>query len=68
MNDYEVFDLGNVVLREGATLRDAKLACKTYGTLNEEKSNTIIYSKGTREDNPQPSPFGSSAISPLRSF
>ena len=43
MNDYEIFDLGDVVLREGATLRDAKLAYKTYGTLNEDKSNAIIY-------------------------
>jgi homoserine acetyltransferase len=68
VNNYEVFDLSDVVLREGATLRDTKLAYKTYETLNEEKSNTVIYSKGTREDNPQPSPFGSSAISPLGSF
>src|SRR3954471_23882077 len=43
MNDYETFDLGDVVLREGATLRDAKLAYKTYGTLNEEKSNAVVY-------------------------
>ena len=43
MNDYEVFDLGDVVLQQGATLRNAKLAYKTYGTLNEEKSNAIVY-------------------------
>ena len=43
MNDYEVFNLGDVVLQRGATLRDAKLAYKTYGTLNEEKSNAIVY-------------------------
>ncbi len=43
MNDYEVFDLGDVVLQRGATLRDAKLAYKTYGTLNEEKTNAIVY-------------------------
>jgi hypothetical protein len=43
MNDYEVFDLGDVVLREGATLRGAKLAYKTYGALNDEKSNAIVY-------------------------
>ena len=34
MNDYEVFDLGDVVLREGATLRNAKLGYKPYGTMN----------------------------------
>jgi len=43
VNNYEVFDLSDVVLREGATLRDAKLAYKTYGTLNEAKSNAIVY-------------------------
>jgi len=43
MNDYEVFNLGDVILQRGATLRDAKLAYKTYGTLNEEKSNAIVY-------------------------
>ena len=34
--DYEIFDLGNVVLQGGATLRNAKLAYKTYGTLNAD--------------------------------
>jgi homoserine O-acetyltransferase len=43
VNDHEVFDLGDVALQEGATLRDAKLAYKTYGTLNEDKSNAIVY-------------------------
>src|SRR3954453_7691332 len=43
MNDYEVFALGDVVLQEGAPLREAKLAYKTYGTLNEGKSNAIVY-------------------------
>jgi homoserine O-acetyltransferase len=32
MSDYAAFDLGNLVLQSGATLRDAKLAYKTYGT------------------------------------
>jgi homoserine O-acetyltransferase/O-succinyltransferase len=43
MVDYEVFELGDVQLRLGATLRDAKLAYKTYGTLDEDKSNAIVY-------------------------
>jgi hypothetical protein len=43
VNDYEVFELGDIALQEGATLRDAKLAYKTFGTLNENKSNAIIY-------------------------
>ena len=43
MNDCEVFDLGDVVLQEGATLREAKLAYQAYGTLNEDRSNAIVY-------------------------
>jgi homoserine O-acetyltransferase/O-succinyltransferase len=43
MVDYEVFDLGDVRLQMGATLRDAKLAYKTYGTLNQDRSNAIVY-------------------------
>jgi homoserine O-acetyltransferase/O-succinyltransferase len=43
MVDYEVFDLGDVRLQMGATLRDAKLAYKTYGTLDQDRSNAIVY-------------------------
>ncbi len=43
MNDYEIFNAGNVVLQSGITFRDAKLAYKTYGTLNADKTNAIIY-------------------------
>jgi homoserine O-acetyltransferase/O-succinyltransferase len=43
MVDYEVFDLGDVRLQMGATLRDAMLAYKTYGTLNQDRSNAIVY-------------------------
>ena len=42
MSDYEIFDLGDVALQKGATLRDAKLAYKTYGTLNARKDNVIL--------------------------
>lgn len=43
MSEYETFDLGDVALREGATLRGARLAYKTYGSLNEDKSNAVVY-------------------------
>lgn len=43
MLDYEIFELGDFVLQSGATLRDTKLAYKTYGTLNANKSNVIVY-------------------------
>jgi homoserine O-acetyltransferase/O-succinyltransferase len=43
MLDYEMFELGEVRLQMGETLRDAKLAYRTYGSLNEAKSNAIVY-------------------------
>ena len=43
MTDYEIFELGDVILRSEATLRGARLAYKTYGTLNGEKSNAVVY-------------------------
>ena len=42
MTDYDIFDLGDVVLQSGLTLRDAKLAYKTHGTLNSRKDNGIV--------------------------
>jgi homoserine O-acetyltransferase len=41
--DHEIFDLGDVPLQRGATLRDAKLAYKTYGKLDADKGNVIVY-------------------------
>jgi homoserine O-acetyltransferase len=41
--DYQTFDLGDFALTEGATLRDAKLAFKTYGTLSDARDNAILY-------------------------
>jgi len=46
MNDHEVFDPDDVVLQQGATLREAKLAYMTYRTLNEEKSSTVLFETG----------------------
>ena len=43
MVDYKIFELGEVALQSGATLRNAKLAYKTYGSLNTDKSNVIVY-------------------------
>ncbi|MFA5122942.1 alpha/beta fold hydrolase [Zavarzinia sp.] len=41
--DYEIYDLGDFKLQRGATIRDAKLAYKTFGTLNAAKDNVIVY-------------------------
>ncbi|MGM1047399.1 MAG: alpha/beta fold hydrolase [Bacillota bacterium] len=43
MRDYEIYELGDVLLQSGDTLPHAVLAYKTYGTLNAEKSNVILY-------------------------
>jgi homoserine O-acetyltransferase/O-succinyltransferase len=42
-DDYGVFELGDFVLEEGATLRGAFLAYKTYGQLSDAKDNAIVY-------------------------
>ena len=41
--DYEIYDLGDVKLQRGATLRGCKLAYKTFGTLSAAKDNVIVY-------------------------
>ena len=43
MADYSIFEAGDVVLQSGLTYRGARLAYKTYGTLNAAKSNAIVY-------------------------
>jgi homoserine O-acetyltransferase len=43
MPDYEIFEAGDVVLQSGLTYRKARLAYKTYGTLDATKSNAIVY-------------------------
>ncbi len=44
MADYEIFELGEVILQSGLTLRQAKLAYKTYGELNLARDNVIVMS------------------------
>jgi len=41
--DYEVYNLGDVPLQSGATIRGCTLAYKTFGTLNAAKDNVIVY-------------------------
>lgn len=42
MAEFDVFEAGDVVLQSAMTLRGAKLAYKTYGSLNARRDNTII--------------------------
>ena len=41
--DYSVFDAGDVVLQSGRTFPSMRIAYKTYGTLNADRSNVIVY-------------------------
>ena len=43
MTDFEIFELGDIVLQSKMTRRNAKLAYKTFGTLNAKKDNVIVY-------------------------
>ncbi len=40
--DFKLYDLGNLILASGETLRGASLAYRTCGVLNAEKSNAIL--------------------------
>lgn len=42
MTDHETFELGDVTLLSGATLPAARLAYRTYGTLNRAGDNAIV--------------------------
>ena len=42
MQDCEYFDLGDIKLLSGDILKSAKLAYKTYGTLNKNSDNVIV--------------------------
>jgi homoserine O-acetyltransferase/O-succinyltransferase len=39
---YETFNVGDLVLEGGGTLRQCNLAYAAFGTLNEAKSNAIL--------------------------
>ena len=43
MTGHRVFELGDLALQGGATLPGARIVYKTYGKLNEDKSNVILY-------------------------
>ena len=41
--DFQVFEAGNVPLQSGRTFRNMTIAYKTFGVLNDDKSNVIVY-------------------------
>lgn len=42
MSEYRLFELGDVVLQSGITLRGAKLAYQTYGRLSPARDNVVV--------------------------
>ena len=40
--DFDLFELGDLLLESGETLRGAKLAYRTFGQMNADKSNVIL--------------------------
>jgi homoserine O-acetyltransferase/O-succinyltransferase len=51
--DHSLHDLGDFVLEGGATLRRARLAFRTYGSLNADRSNAVLVTtwfSGTGKD------------------
>lgn len=42
VQDFQIFELGDFPLLSGEVLRDAKLACQTYGTLSSARDNVIV--------------------------
>ena len=54
MADFEIFELGDVVLQSEITLQQAKLAYKTYGGLDPSRDNVIVmptFYSGQHADN-----------------
>ena len=43
LGPHEYFELGDFPLIQGETLKDAKLAYRTHGTLSESKDNAILF-------------------------
>src|SRR6202521_1364633 len=43
MTDHQIFEAGDGVLQSGLTYRNARLAYKTYGTLDAAKANVIVH-------------------------
>lgn len=70
MADYETLELGNVVLQSGMTLRGAKLAYKTFGTLNSAKDNVIVMPTfyGGHHTNNEPLIGEGKALDPTKYF
>ena len=70
MHDYKNFNLGDVPLQSGITLRSAQIAYKTYGTLNSNRDNCIIFPTffGSQHDGNEPMIGRGMALDPDKYF
>ena len=70
MPDHEIFELGDVVLQSGLTLRQAKLAYKTYGRLSSSRDNVIVMPTfyGGQHTDTEPMMRAGRALDPARYF
>jgi homoserine O-acetyltransferase/O-succinyltransferase len=70
MPDYQIFEAGDVVLQSGLTYRRARLAYKTFGTLDAAKSNAILYptSYGAQHPDLEWAVMPGKALDPTRYF
>ncbi len=68
--DFEIHRFGNVTLQSGEVLGDARLAYKTFGTLNAARSNAIVYptSFGARHTDTQWLVGPGKALDPAKYF
>jgi homoserine acetyltransferase len=41
--ELKIYDAGDVVLQSGLTYRGTRLAYQTYGTLNADRSNAVLF-------------------------
>ncbi len=54
MAEYDIFEAGDITLQCGVTLPDVRLAYKTYGQLNADCNNVVLYPtrfSGRHDDN-----------------
>ena len=68
---YELYDVGNLELEEGGTIRNCQLAYATFGTLNAAKDNAILvptWYSGTNKIIEQVLIGGGRALDPAKYF
>jgi homoserine O-acetyltransferase len=65
-HDYQTFELGDVPLQSGLTLRNAQLAYKTYGRLTVADNEREVAQMRYAELRPIPSIWGHRAGNPTQ--